>query len=191
MPHLIGLYSPASQSGKTTLANGLSGHGYAREAFAGGIKAMLRALLFHMGERPEVIERMVDGDLKEVAATALLGRPPRHALRTLGTEWGRDCMGADTWVAAAMARAASHMREGRSVVLDDMRFINEAQAIRAAGGMLVRIIRPGRAPQAGQHASEGGLDGFRFDLDLANDARCPRAFVLSASAAIARAQGHA
>jgi hypothetical protein len=66
-----------------------------------------------------------------------------------------------------------------------MRFPNEAEAIRDAGGVLVRITRPGVASPV-RHASEGGLDGWRFDLDLVNDACSPIAFVLQASAAIAR-----
>jgi hypothetical protein len=189
MARLIGLYSPAAQSGKTTLALGLAGHGYVRERFAGPLRAMLAALLEWQGVGADEIRERLDGARKEEPCDLLGGRSARHALRTLGTEWGRDRMAGDLWVVATMARVRALLAEGRGVVVDDMRFPNEAEAIRAAGGMLVRVTRPGRMPQAGLHASEGGLDGWRFDLDLVNDAPGPVAFVLQASAAIARAEG--
>lgn len=183
---IIGLYSPAAGSGKTTLALGLRGHGYVRCRFADPLKAMLSALLIHQGVRPDDVQRMVDGDLKECPHHALAGRTPRHAMRCLGTEWGRNTMSPDIWVNAAMMAAAEHIEAGRRVVFDDMRFANEAAAIKRAGGMLVRITRPGVRRQAGEHASEGGLEAWQFDLDLTNDASCQRAWVLDASAAIAR-----
>ena len=187
--NLIGLYSPAAGSGKTTLALGLRGHGYVRCRFADPLKAMLSAFLTHQGEHPDMVARMLDGDLKETPAATLAGRTPRHAMRCLGTEWGRDCMAPDIWVNAAMMRAGDEIEAGRRVVFDDMRFENEAAAIKRAGGMLVRITRPGLRRQAGEHASEGALNGWQFDLEITNDAGCPRAFVLDACAAIARAGG--
>lgn len=189
MPKLLGLYSPAAQSGKTTLALGLAGHGYVRERFAGPLRAMLHALLDHQGMSGDEIAERLDGAQKEEPCDLLGGRSARHAMRSLGTEWGRECMAGDLWVNACMARVRAQLAAGRSVVIDDMRFRNEAEAVRAAGGLLVRITRPGRTPQAGQHASEGGLDGWCFDLDLVNDAGHPVAWVLNASAAIARAGG--
>lgn len=186
---IIGLYSPAAGSGKTTLALGLRGHGYVRARFADPLKAMLSALLIHQGVQPDDVTRMSDGDLKETPHHALAGRTPRHAMRCLGTEWGRNCMSPDLWVNAAMLAAAEHIEAGRRVVFDDMRFENEASAIKRAGGMLIRITRPGARRQAGEHASEGGLDAWEFDLEITNDAKCPRAFVLDACMAIARASG--
>ena len=60
--NLIGLYSPAAGSGKTTLALGLRGHGYVRCRFADPLKAMLSAFLTHQGEHPDMVARMLDGD---------------------------------------------------------------------------------------------------------------------------------
>ena len=57
------------------------------------------------------------------------------------------------------------------VVFSDVRFINEVDAIRAAGGMVWKIERPeaGLAGTAGQHASEKEQESipkehFRFTL---------------------------
>lgn len=189
MARLIGLYSPAAQSGKTTLALGLAGHGYVRHRFAGPLRAMLAALLECQGMGAEEIRERLDGARKEEPCDLLCGRSARYALQRLGTEWGREAMGREIWVAAAMAAARVDLALGRRVVLDDMRFPNEARAIRDAGGLLVRIARPGVARPEGGHVSEGGLDGWRFDLELVNDAASPIAWVLDASAAIARAGG--
>jgi hypothetical protein len=41
------------------------------------------------------------------------------------------------------------------VVVDDCRFQNEAEAVLAAGGWLVKIERPDVAPIASGHSSEG------------------------------------
>lgn len=188
MTKLIGLYSPVPGCGKTTLADGLLGHGYVRRSFAAPLKAMLRTLLDHQGVPALRIHRMLDGDLKEVPAPELAGRTPRRAMQALGTEWGRDCLGPDFWAAAALAECDLALTDGRGVVIDDVRFPNEADAIRARGGLLVRITRPGLAAQGG-HVSEGGLEGYRFDLELANAFAGPREWVLEASAAIAKHQG--
>ena len=56
---------------------------------------------------------------------------------------------------------------GANIVADDVRFENEAVAIRARGGVIVRVVRPGAWPGPSAHASEKG--GFRADLTLKND----------------------
>lgn len=189
MPKLIGLYSPAPQSGKTTLAEALHGHGYRRVSFADPLREMVGALLHWQGmDAVEATDRL-RGARKAEPCPQLAGRSARYALQRLGTEWGRQLMGDSIWVEAALARAHSLMRAGQSVVIDDMRFPNEAAAIRGCGGLLIRITRPGVAPPPDAHASEGSLDSWAFDLDLVNNAASPLAFVLDASAAIARAGG--
>lgn len=179
MPPLIGLYSPAPQSGKTTLAEALARCGFARLRFAAPLKAALRAILAEAGEDPATIERMIEGDLKQAPAEALAGETPRWAMQTLGTEWGRRLIGENLWVDLLIRRAAKLRAIGQPVVCDDMRFPNEAEAIRAAGGVLIRIERPGAAAPNG-HASEGALEGFRFDLRLRNDAASAEGFARDA-----------
>ena len=53
-------------------------------------------------------------------------------------------------------------------MVTDVRFRNEADAIRARGGVVVRINRPGiEAPN--DHISEHDLDGYAFDYFVDND----------------------
>jgi hypothetical protein len=167
---LVGLYSPVMGSGKTSVAEALAGHKYRTVKFAGPLKTMLRTLLALRGASVPVIDRMIEGDLKEVPTGFLDGRTPRHAMQTLGTEWGRECMDENFWVNSAMAQVDTLMAQGTNVVMDDVRFINEAYAIRERGGLLVRIVRP-PIPQVNPfiHKSEMGLDVLEFDLELVND----------------------
>ena len=177
MAPLIGLYSPAPGSGKSTLAEAMAGHGWRVVKFAAPLKAMVAALLREAGEGDDVIARALEGDLKAQPLEALAGRTARYTMQTLGTEWGRGAMASDIWVRLAIMRANRLRAAGVAVIVDDMRFENEAQAIRDAGGKLVRITRPDAARLAG-HASEGGLDDWHFDMEVTNTQASGLAFGL-------------
>lgn len=59
----------------------------------------------------------------------------------------------------------------RGWVVPDVRFVNEADAIRRHGGIVVRVIRPGTGAldAAGQHASETEMDRIVADIEVVND----------------------
>lgn len=166
-PPFIGLYSPAPQSGKTTLAQALTDHGLRILKFADPLRALFATLARHTDIPQAHIHRMLDGDLKHEPIPALGNQTPRRILQTLGTEWGRDLIARDLWTSILLRRAEAMRASGVGVVVDDMRFPNEAHLIRSMGGVLVRIIRPD-ARASGAHASEGALDTLRFDLTLTN-----------------------
>ena len=151
-------------SGKSECAHHLiAHHGFVRGKCAGALKEMMRALLRYRGADAATIERMVEGDLKETLSPLLNGRTPRHGMQTLGTEWGRDCIDVNLWVDTEMdARAAAP-----ALVFDDVRFPNEAAAIRAAGGLIVSIKRPGAGAGAAGHSSENGVGAV--DLTIVNN----------------------
>jgi hypothetical protein len=187
MSSLVGLYAPAMQSGKSTVASALAGHNYQTVKFAMPLKTMLADLLAIRGADQRIIDRMIDGDLKEAPTKWLDGKTPRHAMQTLGTEWGRNCMGEDFWVNTAMSCVDSLLDRGHNVVMDDVRFWNEAQAIKDRGGLLVHIARPG-AKVIASHASEGGLYGWPFDVWLVNDKSSATEWALHACHEIGVAQ---
>ena len=146
---LIGLMVYAG-AGKSTVAQILmEEHGFARGRFAGPLKAMLAALLRSAGEDKETVSRRFDGDLKKAPSPALSGRSPHYAMQTLGTEWGRDCMAPDFWIDIAEAGIDRHLSDGIPVVLDDVRFGNEADLIRAKGCILLQVKRPNVGPVNG------------------------------------------
>lgn len=152
---LIGL-SGAAGSGKSTAAQYLQdAHRYQRRRFAQPLKDALRRILQGALVDDHTIERMIEGDLKETPATVLLGKTPREAMQTLGTEWGRHCIGDDFWV-NLMRHALDTSKRGSLIVIEDVRFDNEAALIRAYGGKIIRM--EGRGGITGVHVSEKGVE---------------------------------
>jgi hypothetical protein len=153
LPPVIAL-SGAAGSGKSTVSDFLVARfGYTRTKFAKPLKDMCRAI--------GMTEAQIEGDEKETPLRWLCGRTPRHAMQTLGLEWGRKCMGDDFWV-DLWARSVL----GKALtVVDDCRFANEAAAVRRMGGRVVRLI--GRGGIAGGHASEAA--DFLADEVICND----------------------
>lgn len=140
-------------SGKSTAAEYLtSAHGFTLVKFASPLKDMLRAI--------GLTERHIEGDLKESPCDLLQGKTPRLAMQTLGTEWGRNLIGAHLWVSAWRSRVESLLTQGENVVVDDCRFLNEAAVVRALGGVVVML--EGRAVDVGLHSSET----FEFEPDF-------------------------
>lgn len=138
---IIGLTGPEG-SGKTTVANMLVARfGYACEPFAKPLKSMIGAL----GVPPKYIHG--SQEQKEAPLDILGGRSARYALRTLGTEWGRDLISPGLWVHHWKRRAY-----GRLVVADDVRFDNEVIAVEELHGIVVRIA--GRGRETGAHRSD-------------------------------------
>lgn len=145
MPRIVGLCGLA-KSGKTTVADYLvKEYGYKRVKFADPLKDMLRAIGLSYQE--------IEGDRKEDACKILSGRSPRHAMQTLGTEWGRQMISPNLWVNIWEHRTQGVFREGLAVVADDCRFENELQAIKRLGGVSVTIVREGNQP-LNNHISE-------------------------------------
>ncbi|WP_336810953.1 hypothetical protein [Bosea sp. MMO-172] len=152
----IGFCGPIG-AGKSEAAKRLvSRWRFSRVRFAEPLKAMLAAL--------GLTEAQLDGASKEEPAALLCGRTPRQAMQWLGTEWGRNLIADDFWIAAWRAavervqpRFTCHggFAPLRLIVADDVRFANEAKAIRDRGGLVVRIERPGAGTTTGAgHASE-------------------------------------
>lgn len=150
-------------SGKSTAAAYLIDKGYGKTSFAEPLRRMLRAL--------GVTDDELVGSLKESPCTALSGRSPRVALQLLGTEWGR-ALDSDFWTNIWRARAKSVLARGIGVVVDDCRFPNEAEAVRAMGGYVIEIINTSAPPApvglAG-HASE--TQDFDPDITVINDGK--------------------
>jgi hypothetical protein len=145
-PQLVGISGKAG-SGKSTAAQVLIDAGWTRVKMAGPFKDMLRAI--------GLTDAHIEGDLKEVPCDLLQGQTPRHAMITLGTEWGRDIIGANLWIDLAARRIKGALDAGCSVVVDDIRFDNEADVIRDLGGCTVRIERASGV--AVDHKSEAGV----------------------------------
>lgn len=155
----------AKGSGKSTLANLLvRDHNFRRISFTQGLKAMLRTFLAGQGLSMDTIVRMLEGDLKETPTPYLDNKTPRHAMQTLGTEWGRECISGKIWVNAWHRSAAT---ANQSIVADDVRFLNEAEAIRNMGGLIILVSRQGLS-LSDDHISEQELKQIVPDRIIVN-----------------------
>lgn len=164
-PRLIGI-TGFKRSGKDTTASVMADIlGYDLIQFAGPLKDMLRTLLRCQGIDETTIEACVEGDMKEAPAPCLMGKTPRLAMQTLGTEWGREVLGDTIWVDTALRRAA---QSERGAIITDVRFANEAQAIRDAGGVIIRVERP-EVGLKSDHPSEREVASIQADHILRND----------------------
>lgn len=156
-PRLIALCSPAMGSGKSTIAAHLCDHyGFRQIAFATPLKAMASTLLEKLDMDHDEIEDRIYGDRKE-EVIPVLNITSRQLQQQLGTEFGRKLIRDSIWVDITMAAVARVLTAGRSVIIDDMRFPNEYQAVIAAAGDVHRVVRPS-AVVTRSHASEGQLD---------------------------------
>ncbi|QXC49509.1 deoxynucleotide monophosphate kinase [Agrobacterium salinitolerans] len=159
LPPVIALTGLAG-SGKSTASKYLiEKHGYQLVKFAGPLKDMLRAIGLGEGH--------IEGAHKETDLAMLYGRTPRYAMQTLGTEWGRKCMGEDFWTNLWRSRVDGVLAFGGRVVVDDCRFPNEADEVRKLGGVVWRLV--GRGGIAGSHESEAGCGAADVEVHNIGD----------------------
>ena len=52
-------------------------------------------------------------------------------MRTLGLDWGRDCLAPDFWLGVWRHKVQDLLARDKRVVVDDMRFPNELQSVTA------------------------------------------------------------
>ena len=167
-PPLIALYSSAPRCGKTEVAKALQTKGFKVLKFASPLKDMVRSLARSAGHGEMEIEEMLEGSLKETPLPTLGFRSPRYLMQTLGTEWGRNQVAQTLWTDLLLIRAQGHLKAGHPVVVDDMRFPNEYQVLKALGAHMWWVKRPGVEAKT-DHGSEGALDNLKFDVVIDND----------------------
>ena len=129
-------------AGKNTVSSVFKRHGFREESLASPLKdacahifAWPRALLDgvteksrHWREKPDTFWSLA------------LGTPvtPRKMLQWLGTDVFRNSLHRDIWLMSLLRRIRS---QAGSVVITDVRFPNEIDAIKRLGGVVVRVKR--------------------------------------------------
>lgn len=90
----------------------------------------------------------------------------REILQKVGTECFRNNIHTDFWVTRLFSRITQD-KETNLHIIPDTRFPNEADAIKNAGGYVIRIERDGL--HRNDHASETSLDNYKFDRVISNN----------------------
>jgi hypothetical protein len=110
------------------------------------------------------IEKFEDQEFKKTDLGPEWNMTVRDFLQKLGTDAVRDGLHKNTWVNATLV----DYTPDANWIITDTRFPNEAEAIKKAGGIVVRINRPGVQP-INPHPSETSLDDWEFDAVINND----------------------
>lgn len=86
----------------------------------------------------------------------------RAILQRLGVG-ARKVFGENFWVEQALGGVTPSAK----VAISDVRFLNEAQAVKNLGGLMIKVSRPGFTGDG--HASEVDLADYEFDYEIVND----------------------
>jgi len=164
--------------GKDTFASLVveAGKGFTVAAFANSLKRICQRV-FGLSEaqcydpdqketplpQPLVLDNFLAGLSRETGldlpAVGLVAYTPREVLQYVGTEYIRSTQ-EDYWLHRAFADIGSASK----VLITDLRFLNEADALRSRGGKVVRILRIDKPGAVDDHASEACLEQIKPDL---------------------------
>lgn len=157
---IIGV-SGKSKAGKDELFKFAKLSGFEKVSFASPLKNMAK-------EAFGLDEYQVNGDGKDEVTKVLNGKTPRELLIKLGNLYRE--FDSEYWVKAAMKYVQQN--SDRNFMVTDVRYLNEAEAIRNNGGIIVRLERHSNrdclvSDSTKQSPSETALDGYpKFDFVL-------------------------
>lgn len=176
MPTLLGVCG-RMHSGKDTLGDYLvREQGYTRVAFADKVKEAIVALdpIVHVTEFG-AIKRLSDyrqrgfQPANDESAVELCNRlkntlpEVRRLMQAMGNDVGQGIFGKMFWIMLALREAT----KGR-VVITDVRYPHEAEAIRELGGRVLRVSRPNFVEESSA-PSEMLVEECKVDYDIVND----------------------
>lgn len=168
---LIGIYSPLPQSGKTTISTFLCEEGgFVRIPFAEPMKDVCMFFLEGLGLSKFEAYSLTHTYKEDQIPGLPDGVTGRYFMQRLGTDFARNLIDPDIWVKAWKVSLEKERGKSKLIVVDDVRFENEAQAVKDAGGELWKVVRPSlTANGTEKHASEQGLEHLVFDKYIVND----------------------
>lgn len=157
---LIGL-SGYARSGKDTMAELLClNYDFNRISFADP----MRDAMYKLNPYVDGVIRLADLVDDHGWDVAKSKDEARRLLQVFGTEVGREMFGGNFWI----DQAFKQIDPAANVVIADVRFPNEADAIKARGGQVVRVNRKD-IKAVNRHASEHAMDNYMFNHVIYND----------------------
>lgn len=153
-PKLIGLCG-SKGVGKSTYASFLAGQNGHVYSFATPLKTMLMSVF-----PTEYILTQKEVPIPNYPEHVT----GRYLLQTLGTDWARKLVTEDIWMLMLRERLVKDMeKRGSPMVIDDLRFPNEANMVRELGGEVWQVHRRGFEPSNDNHVSESGISEELID----------------------------
>jgi hypothetical protein len=158
------------RSGKDTVAEYLiNSYGFIRYSLAGPMKEIVKIMF-------DWTEEHVNGSLKEVIDKRW-GISPRQALQRLGTDWAqhdlckefplfKEITGRSLWV--KKFRYWAEKRPFSDIVISDIRFPHEVDALKWMKGFVFRVDRPSLDLED-VHESESYINSLEVDSTILND----------------------
>lgn len=160
---LIGL-TGKPLSGKTAIAESLvRDHGFERRRIGRPMRQMLAALMEYRGAPDAAIAAWLEQD-KDKPCPWLNGATPRRALQSLGEDWA-NAVAPGIWMNATL----DAMGDEGCYVIDDVRRRSEADAIRAAGGVVLRVTRGGPGLETADAAHPAENHEVEVDWSIENN----------------------
>jgi dephospho-CoA kinase len=155
-------------SGKTTISKYLEEIGYQEYQFAKPLKDIAKIFGF--------TEIQLNGNQTDkLIPHPLWGISAREFLQKLGTDIFRDKLREiipamkieeSVWVDIFKHQIAQNS-EHKNWVVSDVRFEDEAKAIKSMGGIIIRIRK--KSDEKGRHISETSMDSIKPDYSIEND----------------------
>lgn len=163
---IVGITGKAG-AGKDTLASLMTrSMGFKQLAFAEPLKEAAMhvfGLTAFQLESREAKEKVVE----------YWGMSPRRLLQLFGTEAMKPVFGKDVWVRRLHQRIHDLSKAGlyKDFVISDVRFDEEAEAIRSWGGIIVEVLRSdsGLNGDAAVHVSESGITSTLVNATIVNN----------------------
>lgn len=158
-------------AGKTVISNHLvHKHGFKEITFAGPLKDIVSILY---GFDREMLEgdTITARELRESIRDPIWNRTPREALQFVGTDIMRNYHDPNTWVSLAMRRIHELTTNGQNVVISDLRFPNEYEALKTLGAKIWRINRHDFTEKeiSEMHSSENSFLHFKHYDSILNN----------------------
>ena len=90
---------------------------------------------------------------------------PRKLLQIIGTEFGQQMLYKNIWVDLLFNEYSKLLEEKGILIISDVRFPHEAQAIKDRNGYVIRIENLSDVGEKDSHASETSLNSKNWDFD--------------------------
>jgi len=157
-PQIIALYSARPQMGKSTALSFFKTHGYEPLSFAADLRVACASILMNSGCPMDRAVTILSAD-KDKPCRQLGGKTGRDMLIEIGQ--AMRLISPTWWIDSALSKT----KPGGKYVIDDLRFPNEFDGLRARNATLVRIV--GDRGLTGV-SGEGQLDDMEFNYTIAN-----------------------